>query len=562
MSEPLFVHLKQHRLPSGHHLRNIKRLSLAVRTVGEHHKARKASSKMYTTLSKALALISAIVVLTTAGAAAPTDGTAASSTATAIDWIDCPTSDHPKLRCANFSVPVDWSQPKGAQISLGLSMVPARNQSKKIGSLFFNSGGPGGAATPELETAGGSGLFWFTDEIFESFDVVAMDPRGIQASTPVQCSPDIYNERVTLFPQDETSFTGVLDHFKELGASCAKLTGPMISHVDSVSVARDFDAVRAATGDDKFSYIGLSYGTVIGRAYAALFPEKIRAMVFDGNVDHTQEQTYAGLTEMRTYEKVLTLFFDWCEHNSSCAMHSSHTNSTQSLADMWDALIDRADKSPIPAPGCQGACHPNVTGEDILFNAQEGLLFKEIPAGFPLLEPGEWATLAAALYQAIFADDATLLSTPLMVSQNGSAASATYANIAVYCADWNVTARSLPEVLYLQQVARSVAPHTRGASEFWRVAIQCIAWPAPVQYHQQLTKVTKIPPILLVNAYYDPETSYDWAVGLQSQIAGSTLLTRNGAGHTSYLLRGESAKAINEYLLKLELPPPNTVYET
>lgn len=65
-------------------------------------------------------------------------------------------------------------------------MVPAKNQTKKIGSLFFNSGGPEGEATPELEYTGGSGLFWFTDEIFESFDVVAMDPRGLGASTPVQ----------------------------------------------------------------------------------------------------------------------------------------------------------------------------------------------------------------------------------------------------------------------------------------------------------------------------------------------------------------------------------------
>ena len=521
---------------------------------------------IYKTFFKPLALISTIVVLTTAGAAAPTEGTGADSTATvtgtttAILWIDCPTSDHPKLTCANFSVPLDWSQPKGAQINLGLAMVPAKNQAEKIGSLFFNTGGPGGPATPELEIpGGGSGLLWFTDEIYESFDVVAMDPRGIQASTPIQCSPDIYNERVTLFPQNEASFAGVLDHFKVLGASCLNLTGPVIYHVDSVSVARDFDAVRAAVGDDKFSYVGLSYGTVIGTAYAELFPEKIRAMALDGNVDHTQEPTYAGLTEMRGYEKVLTVFFDWCEHNSSCPMHPSHTNSTQSLADMWDALIDKADESPIPAPGCQGACYPNVTGEDILFNAQEMLLFTEAPTGFPLLEPYEWAALAEALYQTIFKNDATKFSTQLMVSQD---ASTVYSTTAIYCNDWNITARSLTEILYLQQVARSVAPHTRGASEFWRMALQCIAWPAGVQYHQQPTKITNVPPIFLVNSYYDPEASYEWAVGLQSEISGSTLLTRNGAGHTSYALRGESANAINKYLLTLEMPPPNTVYET
>jgi pimeloyl-ACP methyl ester carboxylesterase len=517
---------------------------------------------MYKILFRPLILTSVFSILVTAVAAAPLVDTEVNSPATVLKWIDCPTKYTPSLRCANFSVPVDWSQRTGAQTLLGLNMVPAKNQSKKIGSLFFNSGGPGGEATPELSgTPGGSGLFWFTDEIFDKFDVVAMDPRGIGASSPMQCSPEIYNKRVSFFPQTETTFGSVLEHFKELGTSCADLTGPLLEHVDSISVARDFDAVRAAMGDDKFSYIGLSYGTVIGTAYAELFPEKIRAMVLDGSVDHTQEQTYTGLTEIRTYEKVLTLFFDWCEHNSSCAMHPSHTNSTEPLADIWDTLIDHAERSPIPALGCKGVCHPDVTSEDILFNAQGMLLFTEPIAGFPLSQAVSWPALGLALYQTIFAHDATLLSTPLTLYQNDSS---TYAFTAIFCQDWNrnLTSQSFPLILNLQQLARSVAPHTRGASEFWRALISCIPWPTPVAYPQRDTKITNAPPILLVNSYYDPETSYEWAVALQAEIAQSMLLTRNGAGHTSYGLRGETARAINEYLLTLRMPPPNTVYDT
>lgn len=434
-------------------------------------------------------------------------------------------------------------------------MVPATNQTGKIGSLFFNTGGPGSAATPELEIAGGSGLLWFTDDILERFDVVAVDPRGIGASTPVQCSPDIYNEEITYFPSNESQFDQVLDHFQRLSESCTNISGPLFANMDSVSVARDFDAVRAAVGDDKFNYIGLSYGTVIGAAYAQLFPEKIRAMALDGNVDHTQEQVYTVLTEVRAYEQVLTLFFDWCEHNSSCALHPSHTNTTQSLADQWDALIDRADKSPIAAPGCPGVCLPTVTGEDILFNAQAKILFKEPLPWAPYLDGATWPALASALYQTIFENNATLLSTPL-------ADNSAYATAAVFCLDWNSTARSVESIQYLRQLALAVAPHTRGASEAWVTAVGCIAWTAPTRYTQHLTDIVDVPPILLVNAYADPETAYDWAVGLQSQINGSTLLTRNGAGHTSYALRGESATAINNYLLTLELPKPNTVVDT
>ena len=37
-------------------------------------------------------------------------------------------------------------------------------------------------------------------------------------------------------------------------------------------------------GDEQLSYLGYSYGTVIGQVYADLFPERVRSMVLDGVV--------------------------------------------------------------------------------------------------------------------------------------------------------------------------------------------------------------------------------------------------------------------------------------
>ena len=37
-------------------------------------------------------------------------------------------------------------------------------------------------------------------------------------------------------------------------------------------------------GEDKITYLGISYGTFLGATYANLFPDTVRAMVFDGNV--------------------------------------------------------------------------------------------------------------------------------------------------------------------------------------------------------------------------------------------------------------------------------------
>ena len=65
--------------------------------------------------------------------------------------------------------------------------------------------------------------------------------------------------------------------------------------------------------------------------------------------------------------------------------------------------------------------------------------------------------------------------------------------------------------------------------------------------------------MLLVNATHDPSTAYVWALGLQAQIPGSTLLTRDGEGHTSYVTSDCGRAAIDGYLVDLALPPPGTV---
>ena len=45
------------------------------------------------------------------------------------------------------------------------------------------------------------------------------------------------------------------------------------------------DVVRAALGEDQINYLGFSYGTELGAAYADGYPDRVRAMVLDGAVD-------------------------------------------------------------------------------------------------------------------------------------------------------------------------------------------------------------------------------------------------------------------------------------
>ena len=60
-------------------------------------------------------------------------------TGTGIDWSPC----DPGFECAKVPVPLDWSDPTGEQIELAVIRYPATKPDQRIGSMFFNPGGPG-----------------------------------------------------------------------------------------------------------------------------------------------------------------------------------------------------------------------------------------------------------------------------------------------------------------------------------------------------------------------------------------------------------------------------------
>lgn len=158
------------------------------------------------------------------------------SVAPSILWSACPPdlSAPETLQCATYSVPIDWDEPYGEHFDLGLVKLPAipSNTTSKVGSLFMNPGGPGGRAS-ELVAQIGSGAIQ-AEILFERFDLIGLDPRGVGLSKQVECDTSIYAERVSLFPQSEEEFEKLADKNKRLGESCRKKTGPLLEHIDTI----------------------------------------------------------------------------------------------------------------------------------------------------------------------------------------------------------------------------------------------------------------------------------------------------------------------------------------
>lgn len=60
--------------------------------------------------------------------------------------------------------------------------------------------------------------------------------------------------------------------------------------------------------------------------------------------------------------------------------------------------------------------------------------------------------------------------------------------------------------------------------------------------------------VLLVQSTADPSTGLPWALGMLEEVRNKVLVLREGDGHTSLGLGGETAEVIVEYLVSGEAP--------
>ena len=202
-----------------------------------------------------------------------------------LAWEDCATDvggSEAGVQCAVAALPLDYDDPDGDQVHIAVARVPATDPAQRIGSLFFNFGGPG-AATVDYLQAVGAGVF---ENLNQQFDIVGFDPRGVGQSTPaIDCQADEEKQGVYSVPVptpldiDVDAYVAKAQSYVD---ACLANNGAILEHVSTANVARDMDALRAALGEEQICYLGYSYGTFLGATYASLFPDRYRAMTLDG----------------------------------------------------------------------------------------------------------------------------------------------------------------------------------------------------------------------------------------------------------------------------------------
>lgn len=241
-------------------------------------------------------IICGVTSASAATATATNPDVSASKISTTFNWKSCSDSQFDRWKqidgaslqgydCATFVRPLVRGKPHKKKVRLAVVRLKASGTPQQYkGTLFMNPGGPGQSGIQLAEI-----VYLLPPQIRESFDFVTWDPRGIGASTPVIAGPGCN------IPKPSRPVTGHVNWQKVLksriqqvdsaNAKCFKNNRTTIENGGTVANAYDLEEMRKAVGDPKLNYWGISYGTVLGSTYAQMFPKKVRALVFDGNVD-------------------------------------------------------------------------------------------------------------------------------------------------------------------------------------------------------------------------------------------------------------------------------------
>jgi pimeloyl-ACP methyl ester carboxylesterase len=430
-----------------------------------------------------------------------------------------------------LSVPVDWSHPSTANITVAVARRPADDPEHRIGTLFFNPGGPGDGGVAYVESAEAV----FSKTLLSRFDLVAMDPRGLGGSTPITCTSPVLTPEQTLFPSTRKEFRQLKQHNRAVAQSCLEETGALIEHADTIAVAKDHEALRQALGETQISWLGLSYGTQVAANYAELFPAQTRAMVLDAALEHSLTDLEQVADEARAAEDSFNRFLRWCRTAPGCALRG------RPVGRLFDRLVARADRDPIPVEGALR----QVTGEDIRMGVVGLLLFKHPTRIYG--PSNSWGQLSRNLEATLAGDAVSFAQPPAEVAQDDLENL-----VGIGCNEYVPLVRTYDEMRQRIQLGRQIAPHLQGATEIWRANL-CIGWPFPVANPPRRLHVQDVP-TLIVHAVHDPSVAYEWAHGLASQIDGSDLLTRTGDGHTSYHTSPCARRAMDRYLVRPQAP--------
>ncbi|GII97309.1 peptidase [Sinosporangium siamense] len=470
---------------------------------------------------------------------APASASTAKAGPGAISWGACDDlpARTPDLECGTLTVPLDHGKPDGDTV--GIPLVRAKATGNRAGSLLMHFGG-NGAHRSEFAAA-----YTALASLRTRYDIVAYDQRGSGGDSQVKCGSDRAVDRLYSLTAGLKRASERRRFFQEAEAftqACAKNSGRILPHLGAAENARDIERLRAALGDEKLNYYGLSFGSVVGGVYATLYPGKVGRMVLDAPLDTHQTPADLAKNSVRYVQQTYEQFLAACV-KGGCDLGKT----TKAANHTVERLVKRLKHTPLKVG-----------------NRELGSVLAVNGLG-QMAVPGLWAEVESALASAVKGDGRALLrlaDAAVGRTDNGvyspyGGARSLMASIGTYCHD---RGRETPKGL-----VRVDAELTRISPLFGPLAVfsapnnssvaACAFWPVPAGTEGRTVDHTGTTPIVVVDSTGDVVAPPSGAALMAARLRTAVRVTYQGTAHGAYVAGIPCvADAVEGYLLKGILP--------
>lgn len=309
-----------------------------------------------------------------------------------------------KLQCARLRLPLDYNDTHLSSPHIDLPVIRLSSpSSSRRRTLIMGPVGPGQSSIKTfLTVASPSALPWL-DELSDEYNILTFEPRGVGYAAPqagcfgsvwaarswdgavnaasgVIQSGDADAEVGTEGPSDLGLRTrlaavrarGMLCAEKEdvdtRGGDRANLRG----HMSTAYVARDMLEILRKTHEEedrgskrerhneqksfgakstpepsshsqpKLTYIGFSYGTMVGQTFASLYPQHVDRMVLDGAGSAPDWTSKWQTSSLNDTDAVLSTFYSDCfASSSSCPLWRPEDTGPRDIENRVQEVLDR-----------------------------------------------------------------------------------------------------------------------------------------------------------------------------------------------------------------------------
>jgi pimeloyl-ACP methyl ester carboxylesterase len=331
---------------------------------------------------------------------------------------------------------------------------------------------------------------------------------------------------------------------KDLATRCAGRED-VLPHVSTRNIARDMDVVRAALGEKKVSYLGVSYGSYLGAVYTQMFPDRADRVVIDSALDPDAYGPDLTRGTAPAEAAALTAWAGWVAHHHGQYGLGATTGQVLNT-------VDRIRRAAARGPLTVGTHTVEATMLPLILSTSIGIGNIE----------QTYATFSATIR--VLSDAArgsTVTPTPdleqilALYSSQEPYDKGNVSALVSRCAD-RAASRS-PQTYWRDIQAHRADEPLFGA--FTRNITPCAFWPTDPA--EPPTKVDNDVPTLIVGADGDTITHLPGQLNMHRALTGSRMVTlTNAHRHAVFLFEGNACidATVKRYLLDGVLPDTDT----